>query len=364
MKILCTIPNLQAGGAERVMTYLANYWAGKGHNVLLVTLDKPDAAPFYPLEKGVSHKALGVFYGGGRIYNTVKRIVSLRTLLKQYRPEVMVSFMDTMNITALVASFGLSHRRIISERIHPSFHPLGGMRRLLRRITYPFASALVVQTQEIKTIFSAWLKIPVYRIPNPVFPPPFLPQAVKKDGIKNKYRIIALGRLQPQKGYDILLNAFAAICKKFPAWELVIYGEGQDRPVLEALTQGLGIRTQVSMPGVTHDVAKALQEADMYVMASRYEGFPNALCEAMAAGLAVVCTDCPSGPSEIISHGKNGILVPPENSEALAGALGNMMGDSALRVKLGDEARRITEVLAAGTIFSQWDEILGMGKTC
>jgi glycosyltransferase involved in cell wall biosynthesis len=167
--------------------------------------------------------------------------------------------------------------------------------------------------------------------------------------------LVAVGRLVPQKGFDLLLRAFARLSSRHPEWNLVIWGEGPERANLERLREELCLTEASSLPGNHPRIYEALAESDLFVLSSRFEGFPNALCEAMAVGLPVVSFECPSGPAQIIRPGLDGVLVPPEDINGLEQALDRLMSDPALRVSMGTKARDVIERFSLEQILARWE---------
>ena len=167
-----------------------------------------------------------------------------------------------------------------------------------------------------------------------------------------------MGRLVREKGFDLLLKAFSTVKKSYPEWSLTILGEGSLRSELECLSQSLDIVNSVHFLGRVKNPYEYLQQADIFVMSSRFEGFPNALCEAMACGLPVISTDCPSGPPEIIRDGVDGILVKNENVEALTEAMSHLISDEKQRQKLGNAAKAITQRFNLDNIMDVWNKLL------
>lgn len=354
-RIALVIGSLQGGGAERVAGILAQGWRGRGHAVDLVTLEPADAVPAYGLDPGLRVLRLdGNRPARNRLQALARELANVRKLgraLHELRPDVAVSFLDQTNVLTLLACLGTGLPVVVAERSHPAHQSLGRAWRLLRRLTYPLASALVVQTSEI----GRWCRRlgPSIRvIPNPVLP---APASAQEPGPL----ILAAGRLSQEKGFDVLIRAFSLLAGKHPQWGLHIYGEGPQRGDLEALVRSLGLGDRVSLPGWVPDLGAQMAQAQVFVLSSRWEGFPNVLCEAMAAGLACVAADCPGGgPAAIIRQEGDGLLVPPGDAPALAGALDWLLGDAGLRARLGARAREVVERFSQDRVLDLWDQCL------
>jgi glycosyltransferase involved in cell wall biosynthesis len=353
VRIAFVIPSLGAGGAERVATLLANEWSENGHDVTLVTFDVPGTEPFFAIDPGVSLRELSAAASDGlsaKLGTNVARVSRLRSLLRELRPDVVVAFMTEANVIALWAAAGLGVPVVISERNQPDRPGLGRAHKLARRLTYPFASAMVVQTDAIASWGKARFRIPIHVIPNPVRLGDG--KARRPDG--DVQWITSLGRLAPQKGFDILITSFAAVAGKHSKWRLVIYGEGPGRPLLERLRAESGCADRILLPGLTRDAAEALSKASLFVLPSRFEGYPNALLEALAQGLPVLATSCPGGTVEILANGVHGMLVPPDNVGAMTRALGAMLSDRDLRDAYAWKARRAVTGLDVATVAKRW----------
>lgn len=359
MRITLVISSLSCGGAERVMSTIANYWAQRGEDVTLITLHPLDH-DFYTLHTRVDRVVLDLARDSKSLWESIKsnylRLRELRATAKTSRPDVIISFLDRTNVLTLVATRGLKVPVIASDRVDPRQLPAGGVWNFLRRQTYSWAGAVVVQSVELIDVLADIVPTRQLRvIPNPA------PQAEvfsdKKAALEFPSPFVsAMGRLNTQKGFDILLDAFARCRHK--TWSLVILGEGPERRRLESLSEELGINYRVYFPGIISEPSAVLRRADLFVLSSRYEGFPNALIEAMSCGRAVIAFDCPTGPNDIIRHEVNGILVPLEDSEALTAEMDRLMEDKNERERLGKEAQLVSKQYSIEKVIRLWDETI------
>ena len=363
MRILLAIPSLGCGGSERVISILAAHWAGQGHEVTLATFEPPET-DFFRLDPRVRRFVLGATGRGGAgwLGANSRRIRTLRAAVRETRPDVVLSFLYTMNLLAIMAARGLAPV-VVAERTDPRYFPVERWQSALRRILYPTAAAVVVQTEEV---LEGWARRVARRsrafvVPNPVLPP----TGAAWDGPALPSRFVAaVGRLERGKGFDIVVEAFARVAPAHRDWSLVVLGEGPERGALQAKAERLGLGDRVLLPGV-HSSEALFARAAAFATATRVEGFPNALLEAMANGLAVVATDCRSGPREIVRPGLDGYLVAVDDVAAMAAALDEILGDERRRRELGDRARDVLERFGVERIAALWEQIfarVGRGR--
>ncbi len=342
------------------MSIMVNYWAAKGEKVTVITF-ATESTDFYTLHPEVKRVALGLTAAsahlGEALKNNLRRLRRLRQEIRASRPDVVISFIHRMNMLTLLAVSGLGVPVIVSERSDVRKHRIGPFWSALRRLLYPKAHAVVVQSDAMhrwaETIVR---KDRVYIIPNPVAPPAAsLAGAVSSPA---GLGVVAIGRLSFEKGFDLLLRAFEKCAAEHPDWSLVILGEGAERGRLTELATKLEIEDRVRMPGVVREPVAVLRGAGMFVMPSRYEGFPNALLEAMACGAPVVSFDCPSGPAEIVRDGVDGVLVPPEDVDALASAMRRMMSHESERERLASRAPEVLQRFGVEKVMETWERVI------
>ena len=338
------------------MASLANAWAGRGHRVTVVTLNGDPS--FYPLAPGVEHCALGVACPSHslaeRWINNLRRMRGLRRTIHRVDPDVVISFLDATNVVTLLATIGFKVPVIVCEHNDPSqrYCPLAW--RILRLLTYPFAEAVTFLTRDALENMR-WLVGERGRVmPNPVSVPDGDDEPVATNPVR---RIIAMGRLEPVKGFDYLLNAFHQVAKTHPDWVLVILGEGRLRRQLEQQIEQLGLSVRVDLHGRVQDPFRWLRSGDLFVMSSRFEAFPCALCEAMACGLPAISFDCPSGPRAIIRDGIDGVLVFAADTNALAAAMERLMSDASERRRLASRAPEVLQRFSLESVLRRWDEL-------
>jgi glycosyltransferase involved in cell wall biosynthesis len=354
-RLVFVLPNVLGGGAARVAAVLCGEWVEAGRDVHLVTFEEPGSEPVYPLDERIVRHQIGLSVSprsvAGFLANNAARVLRVRRLLLRLRPTAVVAFLLEANSTAVVAGLGLDVPILISERNHPAYDRITGFREILRRLVYPRAARLCVQTEDIRAWFSSHLGMESVCIPNPV---PKTTFGTSKRGPEGRKTAVSLGRLEPQKGHDRLIEAFAMVADKAPDWDMVIYGEGSLRGSLEQQIARTGLGGRVFLPGETRSPASALHASDLYVHAARFEGAPNAVLEAMSEGLCVVAIDCPGAVSEILQGGGAGLLVPDGNNAALAKIMSEAMQDAQLRMEYGTRARNAARLYTPATIAALW----------
>lgn len=361
MRICLTLNSLAAGGAERVAANLANEWTRAGHDVCLVTLAAAEL-DFYPLDDRITRRALSVTgESKGTLSAVLANLRRLRRLRQEFRTldaDVFISFMDMTNVLVLIAAAGLGRPVIVSERTDPRTTGIGTAWEALRRLTYRRATAVVVQTRSV----AAWARDitgsrPIAVIPNPISE---ACMEIGRASVRSRVRrVVAVGRLIPLKGFDSLIAAFDRVASSHPDWSLVIAGQGplEDALRTQALSTPWGNR--IEFAGLLQKPEELLAASEIFVLSSRIEGFPNALLEGMACGCAVIATDCPSGPAEILTNGVDGLLVPVDDIEALAESLETMMDGDTRRRELGRAAMASAEAYRLSVIAEEWIRLLG-----
>lgn len=355
---------MQGGGAERVAALLCNYWVEQGHYVTLVPTYSGRGQCLYELNAAVrlDYLADHVRFHKIPILGKLIRLLALRTLIKNNNPDVIISFLSDVNIATLLATKGLDLTVIVSERTYQPMMYLGIFLESLRKITYPWATSVVVQTQEAKQWQkNSTPKANVRIISNPLtFPLPnespiIPPTSIIQDDF---FYILAVGRLSKEKGQIDIIHAMVLLLKSHPKTKLIILGEGDERPTLEIAISKLNLHQHVKLVGHVGNLHDWYQSVDLYVMSSHFEGFPNSLLEAMAYGLPCVSYDCPVGPRNLIQHGLNGLLVPlQESSNGLYNAISSIIKNPILRKNLGENAQSVKKNQSITNISQKWQKL-------
>lgn len=361
MKVACIIHSLCGGGAERVMAGLACRLAQRNHQLTLITLDDGQHDR-YQINPEIERRCLNVMSEGGRvttrIRNTRTRIQALTQAIEQASPDVALSFCDRTNILTLLAARKLTVPVVVSERSEPSQQNLGRFWEWMRGRTYSRADAIVALTEHSASYLRNRLGAKVVVIPSAIETPPNISD---RSVAQSNRRIVGVGRLEKEKGFDRLLEAFSDYIVRAPEdhqdWNLRIIGEGSIRDRLESRIDELGLAQRVTLPGWIQPVWDELTQATLFVLPSRYEGFPSSLLEAMAAGVPSIAVDCPSGPGAVIDSGVNGLLVQNDVSSLSAGIL-RMIQAAEAREQLGVAGRQIIDRFDWDSMVSAYEQLL------
>lgn len=362
MKLLFAIKGLNSavGGAERVLCTVCSELAVRGHDVTIVTFDRPGGQSFYPLDARVRRIDLGIgdSTGNARLGETLCRVAALRRLAMEERPEVAVGFMHSMFVPLAFALAGTSIPVLGSEHIVPEHYWTRPLQYALLIAASPLLSKVTVLSEAIRIRYPSAIRKRMIAVPNPVVPA--IGQGDPSAG-KARYVLLSVGRLDVQKDHGTLLRAFARIASEHPDWELRIIGDGPLRRELESLACDLGLEERVRMPGVTCEIGAEYRAADAFVIPSRYEAFGLVTAEAMSYGLPVVgFADCP-GTNELIQEGSTGLLAAAgaDRAASLAQELERLLSDPDLRRQLGRAGKlAIARSFSAQHVCDLWERLL------
>jgi GalNAc-alpha-(1->4)-GalNAc-alpha-(1->3)-diNAcBac-PP-undecaprenol alpha-1,4-N-acetyl-D-galactosaminyltransferase len=351
MKILIVAPSRKIGGIERALSVLANEWAHQGFEVVYVSCLKSEA--FYPLHKSIkivepTFKRMGGLLNKISFYP--KLIFYIRKQVKKHQPDRVLSFGDFFNPIVLVASSGLKIPIFISDRTSPDFK-FPFYIKLLKKQFYPKAAGFIAQTQRAydakRNQFGENFNQTI--IPNAIKP-------VSKIDIPKENIVLYAGRFSWEKNPGALIEAFANI-KKNKEWRMVMLGDGPLWNEMKTKAIKLGLQNQIDFLGAVSDIDLWLNKASIFVLPSVLEGFPNALCEAMTAGLPVICFDSIAYESLLI-HTQEGIVVPFKNIDQLSKSLNELIINQVLRENLGNKAAKRAENWQLENIIIKYNQFL------
>lgn len=357
MRLTVTMSSLGLGGAERVTASLANAWTVLGHDVTLLLLAPSDAPQFFETKPEIRIRALGLLGDSSGIFtaisSNINRLMVLRAAIRDSRPDAVIGFAAETNILTLLATRGLGVPVAVADCADPKVFPIGRVWRALRPLVYPLADHIVCQTRGTRAALGEPRQAAI--IGNPV-------EAGAIPDTPPENVIAAAGRFVPEKGFDLLIDAFARIAPENPRWRLVIYGDGPERAALESQAAATGVADRVALPGAVKDLPAHLARASVFALPSRTEGFGNVLAEAMAVGRPVAAFDCPTGPGELVRDGETGILVPAADRAALAAALRRLISDGALRARLGAAAAEAMRAFRPERIAGAWIDLFAAAR--
>ena len=353
MKIMFVVLSLGKGGAERVVSVLANSFVDLHHEVVMVFTSNHKIC--YQISEQIKIKYLEDEWNinQGAFHRVFRRIQAIRKAIQSEKPDIVISFLSLVNMETAIALMNCNIPLIVSERSNPAVVPSDRMRRLLRRIVYHRPNGFVFQTEQAKQYFSKQIQKKSAIILNPLMSG--LPVAFSGERTK---RIVSVGRLVKEKNYPLLLEAFEKFHKIKPEYILEIYGEGDQEDNIRRIIKEKELTDYVRLMGYCRDVHERINDASMFVMSSNYEGMPNALMEAMAQGLPCISTDCPcGGPQTLIKHQMNGLLVKVGDAEGLAKAMFDIL-EIPLYKELGDKAKAVRTIADPQVVTDKWMEYI------
>ncbi len=341
MRFLFAISHRTGGGAERVLSLLSTALAEQGHDVHLIQKD------FSQHDYWVSERVKIIPFGepcvsGGVLKRKLNRIKRYREVIQKIKPDVVMPFLGSVVTDTFFASLFTKSIFVSTIRNNPAVDPQQRVPRWGRNLVNFFSRAVFVQNEDQRAYYPFFMRKRVFAVPNPISPE-YL-ECVQRQQT-SVVRCVASGRLAEQKNHRLLIDAFVQAHEKCPQLHLAIFGEGALREQLQAQIDQAGARAFIELPGRTDNMRAQLENADMYILSSDYEGMPNALMEAMAVGLPCISTDCPTGPADLIVDGETGLLVPTGDVQAMCNAichLANAPGQAHIMGRLAQQAIQTT----------------------
>ena len=350
-KVFFVTNELSGGGAERVISVLANYLSKCAYKVSIIAL-QGTAKMEYSIDKGIdiiewTDHMSGDFRG---------QIRFIRSQMKQNPDATFISFFTHQNLYTILASMGLSNRVIVSERNDPHYSINGKVKKILRTLLYAsrMCDSVVFQTQGAMDYFPKVIQKKGIIIANPL--KEGLPR--RFEGVRKKV-IVSFGRLEAQKNYPMLIDAFARFQKCHPEYSLVLYGRGSQEADLKKKVLEMNLENNVEFAGFSKNVHDEIRDATVFVLPSNYEGLSNSMLEAMAIGLPVICTDCPPGGArEYIQDYSNGILVRVGDAEGVCKALNYIVENRRQAEMISKNAEKIRCLLSSDVISGKWEKLI------
>lgn len=349
-----------AGGLQRSTVTAAECLGAGAHEVTIYCVKTLEGG----LSSRFDHVQPVVGAGGTKIDFWFRFLRTLRLLIREDRPDVLIGMGVTTSILLVLATLRLRRPLLVgSERAYPPATPVPTKWRWLRGPAFRRLDRIVCQTRQTADWYEQSLGIERSKlvvIPNIVDParpnPPAPPAPVAAFG--GRPLIACVGRLEPQKGFDLALPIFAAISKLRPDARFLVIGEGSEEADLKAMAGALGLHDRLLFLPRLPTLAGLWPAVSVFLLTSRFEGIPNVLAEAMANGVASVAFDCPTGPSELIDDGRNGFLVPLGDVEGAARRCLELLDDLALGRRLGDAARALSEAYSREAVCQMWNSLV------
>lgn len=356
--ILFTIPHLYGGGAERVVSLWASQLAQTQHYDvhILVSGRVPGE---YVVDRNVNIHAISSTYENYEKLSILTKLWKRRSLVKQIKPDYIISFLPHIQIQTLLSTIGLRIKRVETIRVSPWVLKLNKINKILFNYCLKTSHKIILQTQEQGEFFSQRIQKKCIVIPNPLDDKYNF--HFKESQSEFICHFMAVGRIVPQKNYSMMINAFSLVCKEFPAITLDIFGEGDnsEHHKLEHLINQLGMTKNIHLKGRCSNMIEEYIGHDVFLMTSNFEGMPNALLEAMASGMVCLSTNCKTGPKDMITHGDSGFLSPVNDIDSFVNAIKHILRMSlSERLEMGKNARKkITSICSPENTLQQLKHI-------
>lgn len=358
-KIAFHLNCLEQGGAERVVTNLANQFAQNGYEVIIATEWYGENE--FQTDDAVRRVHVGLREGDEkkhRVVQAVLRVRYLKQFLKEERPDILIPFARKALYRGLMAAYFMKIPVLISIRTDPAGHYEELSDKIQIPLLFPRADGCVFQTEGAKEFFAPRLQDNSRIILNPINPKYIgVPEPVRR----NK-TVVQSGRLVDFKNQPMLIRAFIEVHKKHPDYDLKIYGGDSfdgTKEILEQIIEENRAQDYVHLMGASDSLEKDLNDAALFAFSSDWEGLPNALMEAMALGLPIVATDCPcGGPRTIMTNEVDGLLIPIKDQKAMEEGINRLIEDRELAMRLGKNARKLSDRANGQAIFEQWREYI------
>lgn len=359
--ILFYLSGLDQGGTERVTVNLAEYFMEQGYQVTIATTHQSENE--YKISKGISRILTSPshdFLTNSRVSNFKVRLQTLRNVLIKEKPDIVVSFIGKNNIMAILASVGLHIPVYAAVRGEPMAEYYSKGMQLAARTLFLFAKGVILQTEQSKSFFPWYIRKKCLILPNPLRPD-FL---IENSRTQPENTIVTVGRCDENKNQKLLIDAFIPIADRYPTTKVYIYGDGELREQLTEYVQKMGMSERIFLPGKVENTRETIKAAGIFVLTSNTEGMPNALIEAMVLGLPVITTDCPcGGPAMLIQDGQNGLMVPVGDREALTNRIECLLSDAECRIRMGNEAIKLRDMLEPQKVCAMWEKVLNGERT-
>lgn len=353
-KILFVIPTLSNGGAEKVVSKISSGLVDQGYDITILNFYECDNE--YLINKKVKRNFLSKHEDAYKRINTLKRLKLIRKIIKENNPDEIICFLNHVCIYIFISLIFTKFRKRITftERCNPKYSNPKIIK--IKNIFQRFVKKIIVQNTGQQSLLNNKDKTKSWVVPNPIDE-----RYLNLENTINTIpkHIISIGRLEDQKDYPLAINAFNNVLKKYPNLIYHIYGQGNDKEKIKSLIKELNLESKIILEGFTTDINKVYENADIYLMTSKFEGMPNALAESMAVGIPSISTDCEFGPRDLINNEDMGILVKNHTIEDIENALLEIIENYS---EYASKSKKVKEVMrdrySLKKIIEEWIKVI------